>query len=287
MSELSINHKYLISLHSRVDEFLSNNGDAVVLPDAVVSFCIIVERIIKNKLYDKNPVLVFDNSKLKDIDCLISIVDKKDKNIETVKMFDALDRFNKVYEGTFSEDEIQVIKDIYFVRNNFVHGYKIDNDSLIEEDIIKKLGTVWEKVSNQSKDVLGESDLKISQPKKKYSEEELEKVLVEEVKKKIMPEDNFVHVIHPYDGNAVWQDFTSNTDNPFVVSPHTFVYQGEQCPRCKTFSLVWDGVDSDLLFGPVYFNMYNNPEKSPSNLYKCKKCNLELTKREYELVKSL
>ena len=47
MSKQKESHKYLITLYARVDEYLGDdNADPDQLPDIVVSFCIVIERLL-------------------------------------------------------------------------------------------------------------------------------------------------------------------------------------------------------------------------------------------------
>ena len=270
-------HKYLLHLYYKVDDYLTNNqNNQEGLPDIVVSFCIVVEKIIKIKLHKKNPVLLFDNSKIKENDALVAIISKKEKNIETSKIGEILGRFKLVFKNIFSDDEMQALLDIYVIRNGFVHGYKPDSNILFdEEDIIKKLGTIWEKISNQAVILFGKDSIKKNKPKKKYSEEELEKVLEEEVRTKIKPIQR---------GYGIQRGYRLD-DDMLQVSGSVFGFTSEKCPRCGSheFSLD-DRLNSDI-YSVTSVSMY--PIRTFSDLYKCKKCHLELTRKEYEIAKKL
>ncbi|MCK5466781.1 hypothetical protein KAI56_04795, partial [Candidatus Parcubacteria bacterium] len=147
------NYKYIIRLYSFVDEYLSDVPEKHKnLPDVIVSFCIVTEKLFKIKLYKKNPVLVYENKKIKDNDALISVVKKKESNnMETIGIGETINRYKLVFDGKFSSDEMQALIDIYKVRNHFIHSYKSDDDMLSDsENIVKKMGTVWEKISVQA-----------------------------------------------------------------------------------------------------------------------------------------
>lgn len=260
------NYKYLLRLYELVDEYLSDISDEKEnLPEIIVAFCVVTEKILKIKLHKKNPVLVFENAKFKEDDAFITILKKKELNIETIKINDALNRHKLMFKKGFSDDEIQVIIDIYRIRNHFVHGYKADNDIMEDkENIVKKMGTVWEKISTQAISLFGKTAIKTKKPKKKYSEEELELVLTEEVRKKI-----------------------KNTNNdPF--SRYTYIeepYYGfnEECPRCGYSEFSKDDKKDPLDFHEegLFFNRVS------SSLYRCKNCHLELTNKEYEIAKKI
>ncbi len=115
--------------------------------------------------------------------------------------------------------------------------------------------------------IFGKSLIKANKPKNKYSEEELENVLIEEVKKKI--ENNKIGydgVFHPI-----------NTED-YSISP--FI-GGEKCPRCGTYEFSTESLlNSDTFSGLA-------TRYRLSDLYKCKKCHLELTMKEYEIAKKI
>lgn len=279
------NFKYLLGLYSLVDDYLANVPTKQEnLPDVVVSFCIATEKIFKIKLHKKNPVLVYENCKTKEDDALIAIIKERELDIETIRIRETVSRYNLMF-NFFSEDEIQVLFDIYNIRNHFVHGYKSDDNILLEkENIVKKMGTVWEKISIEAVSIFGKDLIKSNKPKKKYSEEELEKVLIEEVRKKIQSTDeyNVFSVISPRGFN--YQNPISS-ERLSVIAPtaYGFMGVGDQCPRCGSYDFSLDSQD----FNSVSLNSLYNYGKTFSDLYKCKKCNLELTKKEYEIAKKL
>lgn len=266
-------YKYLLHLYSRVDDYLTNNqNNQEELPDIVVSFCTVIEKIIKIKLHKKNPVLIFDNSKMKDSNTLAIIVNKKEKDIETIKIAEILARFKIIFKNIFSDDELQALLDIYYIRNNFIHGYKEDNKILFdEEDVIKKMGTIWDKISKQAIILFGMDSVKKSNPKKKYTEEELEKVLIEEVRTKIKSTQKW------YGAYGVIPDSTS-----YQGIYDSYWGTSEKCPRCGSYGFLLENSETDVLTRINMFQLGNF-----SDLYKCKKCHLELTRKEYEIAKIL
>ncbi len=281
------NYKYLLRLYSQVSDYLADiTNKQENLPEVIIAFCVVSEKIFKIRLHNENPVLVYDNCKFKEDDALVTIVKNKELNIETIKIREAINRYKLVFSNEFSDDEMQALIDIYNVRNHFIHGYKSDDYVLSdEENIIKKMGTVWEKISIQAISIFGKNLIKDNKPKKKYSEEELEKVLTEEVKKKI---------------ESITQDYDPieyiHTRN-FRVQPPNIQIQdqfsmynsalngfiGERCPRCGSYDFSLNMPD---LNWPSFPSMYNYNQIF-SDLYKCKKCNLELTAKEYEIAKKL
>lgn len=273
-------HPYLINLYTKVNEYLadySNNDDN--LADIIVSFCIVVEKTLKIKLHEKNPVLVFDVLKLKDNDSLTSVVTKKENSIDTIRIVDVIERFKILYQNVFSEEELQALLDIYFVRNNLIHGYKTDDIVIADsENLIKKMGTIWEKFTEQATVIFGKENIKVNNPKRKYSEEELESVLIEEVKKKIESQENYNYfgILNRFAGE------TLSVENEF--SPSAMLFDLEKCPRCGSNSLSLDN-GRNYINGTVFAR---NPLLKPyTNLYKCKICSLELTKKEYDIAKKI
>ncbi len=276
MGEKKLNHKYLIGIYSRVDEFLSNN--TVVheeLPDSIVSFCIVVEKILKIKLYVKNPFLVFDAHLAKDDNSISAIALRKEGTIETLRIKNILNRFKIIFKDTFTPNEIQAIEDIYKVRNCFMHGYKPDDQiDFGAEDVVNKMGTIWEKISNMAILLFGEAVIKNRKPKKKYTEEQLERVLKEEVEK----------IIAPLGDRG---DSISCMNIQSVYSPTASFLRGDECPRCAAYTFSLGGYKNDLLSanGQIDFLSAGISRDTNPNLYKCRNCNLELTEKQYEIAK--
>lgn len=272
----NVNYKYLLRLYSLVDEYLAGTKEKHDnLPEVIVSFCVVVEKILKIKLYKENPVLVFDNSKIRADDALVAIIRKKEEDIETIKIREVLGRYKLLFQNYFSEDELQVLIDIYNARCNLVHGYKSDEDILSDaENIIKKMGTVWEKISKLVFASFSKNAIKASRSKKliqKYSEEELEKVLIEEVRKKI-ESNKYSSVLYSF-------------INPIGINENIYSsmsFGGEVCPRCGSFGFSAENspTNYDTIIG---WGLTNNP----TDLYRCQKCNLELTRKEYEIAKKI
>ena len=261
-------YPYLLLLYHRVDGFLDNRDiDKKLVPDIVVSFCVVLEKIIKIKLHTENPFLVFDSSKFKEDDSLVMVAKKEEKNIETIRIVDAINRLRLVFRDIFTDDELQALEDLYNLRNQFVHSYKLDSDIDFNiENIVKKMGTIWEKISEHAVIILGKKNIKGSKPKRKYTEEELEEVLVEEVRKKISPSNNSIFTF------------------PDISRPPISSWQGgERCPRCKGYGFSEGPFDFDSL----RFTGYLSADQLGSGLFKCKECNLELTTKEYRIAQGL
>jgi hypothetical protein len=269
------NYQYLLQLYSLVDEYLAGIiKKQENFPEVVVSFCIITEKIFKIKLHKINPVLIFENSRIKDDDSLVTVINKKESDIETIKIEKLLNRYKLMFDGEFSDAEIQVIIDIYNIRNHFIHGYKSDENILADkENIVKKMGTVWEKISVQAMTIFGKNLVKAKKPKEKYSKEELEKVLVEQVRKKIESYKNDINNIYP-----------RTIMSPNYPSINTFANVGEKCPRCGEYGFSKGSFNQDL-FSISNVNPYQ--PNVTSDLYKCSRCDLELTEKEYEIAKEI
>lgn len=274
------NYQYLLRLYSLVSDYLAANfSKEENLIEIIIAFCTVAEKLFKIRLHGESPVLVYENLKLKEDDALISVIKGKELNIETVKIRETLNRYRLMFQDEFSEDEIQVLIDIYNIRNYIIHGYKPDDNILSDqENIVKKMGTVWEKISNQAVSIFGDDLIRANKPKKKYSEEELEEVLTEEVKKKIKTARENWPFFGVGDGRVKIQN------SVFTVRPSSFSsvlgFYGERCPRCgaEEFSLDESGSDPFIPY---------SPSRTFSDLYKCRNCNLELTRKEYEIAKKL
>lgn len=270
------NYKYLLRLYSLVDECLASASEGQNnLAEVVVAFCIVTEKLFKLRLHGKNPVLVYEGSRLKDDDSLVSVIKEKELSVETIRIRETLNRYKLMFQDEFSDGEMQVLSDIYNARNHFVHGYKSDDDILSDSDnILKKMGTVWSKISVQAVSIFGKDLIKANKPKKKYSEEELEKVLTEEVRTKIKS------IKSEYGMYALNNDMYSMSNYMSA-----FGLTGEKCPRCGSYEFSLDETSPNmdaLLVTRIYSQRINF-----SDLYKCKKCGLELTKKEYAIAKKL
>lgn len=276
-SRKNSNYKYLLSLYARVDDFLSKDAQEE-LPDVIVSFCIVNEKTLKLKLYNKNPLLIFDQSTFKVDDALSAIALKKERDIETAKVQTILNRFGIVFKNVFTPDEIQALIDIYAVRNYFVHSYIPDDKIIFDpEDMVKKMGTVWEKISKIAIALFGKENIKNGRPKKKYTEKELEQVLETEVRKMIEPlqKKREIYALDEYID---------------VGASVKTLWRHDECPRCGApyFSTddqkdEWTAIATDFA-RPIYTKY---PWVQKSVLYKCKKCNLELTEKQYEIAKNI
>ncbi|MBT6068190.1 hypothetical protein HOG48_00365 [Candidatus Peregrinibacteria bacterium] len=269
MNKKEKNYKYLLTLYALVDEYLAKvPAKQENLPEIVVAFCVVTEKILKIRLHKRNPVLAYENAKMKEDDALVSIIKRKELDIETIKLRKTLNRYQLVFNGKFSDDEIQVINDLYKLRNHFLHGHKSDDDILSDkENIVKKMGTVCVGISAQAISTFGKDVIKSNKPKKKYSETELKNVLIEEVKKKIERRKGVGLSISPY----IHNDFDSLYSTSF-----------EKCPRCGANGFSID--DSNSCFTGTFIASMNY---GASDLYRCKSCNLELTRKEYEIAKEL
>lgn len=275
MTRKKENYQYLVRLYSLVDEYLADiPAKQENLPEVVVSFCIVTEKILKIRLHKKNPVLVYENAKIKEDDALVSVIKGRELNIETIKIREIIGRYKLMFDNEFSDDEMQVLIDIYNARNHFMHGYKSDDDILSDrKNIVKKMGTVWEKISAQAISVFGKNLIKAKKPKEKYSKEELEKVLVEQVRKKIES------------CNSKYENYLNTLSfarsRPYLGFSNV---ASETCPRCGEYGFSKDGQSVN---GFEFSTVSINPFGASSDLYKCNKCNLELTEKEYEIAKKL
>lgn len=277
-----INHGYLLLLYSRVNEFLSN-GKLLKedLPDVIVSFCTVAEKILKIKLHDKNPVLVFDRTELNDNNKLSTVILKKENDIKTSDIVNIIERFEIVFKGIFTSDELQVLRDIYRVRCCFVHGYKSDNKiNFNAEDIVKKMGTLWEKISKMAILLFGRKTISDYKPKKKYSEQELENVLISEVKEKIKQKKSSLGAYGSF-GAYKYGTFNSTLLNS---SPSIFLSSPDVCPRCKERGFSFEEREP---FSVLDAYGLDHGRLVRLGLYKCYNCGLELTPREYEIAKEI
>lgn len=270
-------YRYLLHLYSQTDQYLANTLASENLPEMIVSFCICVEKIFKIRLFKKNPLLIFDNSKIKENDRLVSLVKRKYLTTETIRFNELLIRYKLMFPKKFSDEEIQVLIDIYNIRNHLLHSHNDDEEILSDpEKIIKKMGTVWEKISKEATIIFGQSLIKANKPRKKYSEEELESLLIAEVRKKIestrKKESLYSSIMGTYERK--FEDFSFNPS-------------AEKCPRCDKFTFELESLNKDIYSPLITTAMIFDSPKRYSGLYLCNSCNLELTKKEYEIAKKI
>ena len=135
-------HFYLLKLYGDINqEIESGDFDLERLPSIVVNFCIVIEKILKIKLYNKSPFFVYDHSRFKDDDQISMVALGEKLNIETIRIESVLKRFSIVFSDTFSTEEIQALNDLYRLRNHFIHSHMDDTYIEYEEDdVIKKMG---------------------------------------------------------------------------------------------------------------------------------------------------
>ncbi len=286
-------------LYSRVDEFLAGEVDTNDIPDIIVSFCIVVERLLKIKLYERNPLLVFEDKVITNSSIAIIALGRKTEH-HTAQIKIILGRYGIIFEKVFTEDEFQAIGDIFDLRNDFIHGYADDSSVNYDPDsIVIKIGTVWTKVSEIAVSIFGKKFIKMSNRKKKYTEKQLEKVLEEEVRKMIQ---SLPSLARRNEQIAVLMNSSPNLEideklfaAPYHVDLHSAdVFRGltggdEVCPRCHSRSFVLTKDETNWSF---YNSLYAAvPQvlinENLSNLYKCRQCHLELTPKYYAIAKRI
>ena len=99
------NYEYLLRLYSLVDEFLAKTSDKQDnLPEAIVAFCIVTEKLFKIRLHKENPILVYETIKVKDGDALAAVVKGIELNIETIQIRETLIRHTLIFQNEFSDD---------------------------------------------------------------------------------------------------------------------------------------------------------------------------------------
>lgn len=275
-------YKYLLRTYSMVSENLKSDSiKSDELPDIIIGFCIVIERVLKIGLYRKNPVLIYDNGWLKDENNLVCIVKRKKNQIETIKKDKLISRYNLVFEGRFTKDEVEIIDEIYLLRNQFIHSHEKDKNILInEEEIVKRIGTVWEKISIEAVKILGGGFKKV-QPNKKYTEEELKEI----IEKKFKEECEEVRKIVESDKNKnIFPTIRATSDLAvYPVTSESFFSHplsgSEKCPRCG-----FVGFKKDV---NRFYGVYGFGDEDDSGIYICNNCHLELTEKQYNIAKRM
>ena len=263
---------YLLKEFRFVNENLAKEEiDNDELPDIVVGFCTVLEKMFKIRLHKKNPALVFSPKKLSDSDSIVAVSLKKETDIHTASITDILYVYGKVFPRGIKDDEIETVKSILQVRNQFLHSYKKDADLDFDHtDVIKKMSTVWEKrIQPLAIIFFGKSKVRSAKPVRKYTEEELHMILVEEVRKKLQKNTygqpvTISSTLTPT--NSITTAFNSIQSNAYSLHSTTT----EECPRCNTFNFAKRQIPSTGQY-----------------LYSCTFCNLELTEREFEIAKQV
>ena len=284
-------NNFLIKHFGKVDECIRNNVcESTEFPDVLISFCFVVEKILKIKLYKKNPVLVFHDYDLKNEDNLIGIVLEKEETLKTIKMGQVIDRFRTIFEKELSEVEntsLDLVTEIYELRSFFSHSHKSDDKITFDQnDLIKKMATVWELISRIAVELFGRNIISNTTPLKKYTEEELQEILDNEVREIIKPitADTGPLIVR---NSRFYEEQIPLVSRGSVYGLNTYLSGGEQCPRCGLNTLLLDnfGNDSWSVYGiSSTLSAYPNSE---SGLYKCSNCQLQLTPSQYERAKNI
>lgn len=263
-------YDFLISSYRRVDTYLKGDQDLAVFSEVIVSFCVCVEKIIKIILHKKNPALVFDANKITD-STILAIILKKEESINTSHMFEVINRFNKVKKTIFTDGEVGALQDIYKARSHFMHSYKKDlHTSSEKEDLIKKMGSLWGKISDLIVKEFGKDNLKKHAPAKKYTESELKNIFKEEVRELI----NY----------RSYRSTPTSLIETTLTTPLSPLGLGfVMCPRCQKNTLS----KNEESFIGVYEKLNTLDYIESGNLYKCKNCNLELTENQYKIAKEI
>jgi hypothetical protein len=287
METLNIeDYKYLNFLYHKVGAFLSGSDTSGNFNEQVISFCVFTEKVLKIKLYQENPVLIFPSYVFnKEHDALIAIVKGEDKNIETINFGELFRLFQKIFSEVFTDTDIEALEDVYKLRNEFIHGYKTDERiNFTEEDILKKMGTLWGKISSLVVDLFG-NNIKEVQVKKLYTDKELEDVIRKEMEKEVQEK---IRMGEPLSYGCGTNRFGSGD---YSLSLNDL--GSERCPRCRKYGFKRVSGSSFDRGGPglrdvvvrSYFRSRGNGYQD--GLFVCSNCGLELTEKEYEIAKRL
>jgi hypothetical protein len=285
MSKKAKEYDYLLHLYARVNKYLNDDRQKIgELQEVIVSFCIVVERILKMKLHTKNPLLVFDVSRFKNDDGLLSTLALgTEDSVETINIYSALARFEILFKKQLSKDEVESIKNIYNIRNKFVHSYCSEDEMIADkEGVVTQMSFIWPKISKITQSILGKERILSIKPKKTYTEEEFKKAMLEEVMKKIRQPVKNIY------GNIA--EITLDESTGY------FNTSSKQCPRCGNLSFNASdsygssgfGIGGNVSFfePAIYSSVIGRGVggfELHAQLYKCSKCNLELTQNDYDL----
>ncbi len=269
-------HKYLLYLYNKVNKFLSSKNVEIdeCFPEKLVSFCVVIEKLIKIRLYKKNPVLIFALASFKDINLLIAIINGQDKKIKTIEIDLLLERCKSFFPKFLTENELSALREIYHIRNQFIHSYKSDDCNEYDKlDVINKMGSIWDKVSAYAVTFFGNDLIVKHQPKLKYTDEQLNKVLEDEVRTKINNTESEIGVLLRYNRDDNYNHFE-------LLQLGTNV-----CPRCGSNGFELND-SHDFKFAIDYQPIWDMKNKF-LDLYKCRSCNLELTRKEFDIAKKI
>jgi len=264
-------YPYLLNLYSKVTDYIDSGGndaDDEEFAEIIVFFCTVVERILKIELHNRNPILVLKAERIKDNSAICAVANSIEHSIETINIFDVIERYKIIYPKAYSENDFISLKNIFQERNGLIHSYCSDNKFLSnKKNILIMMSAVWIILSKQLTDLFGEKNIKKGHPTKKYTEKELENVLIEEVTKKIQPINNNPGYLLQY-------------TTPDILSFGMVNETGDECPRCGSNGFVKNNQIPEFYVGSFYL-------QSSSDLYKCRRCNLELTDKEYAFAKKI
>ena len=103
--------------------------------------------------------------------------------------------------------------------------------------------------------------------------------MIEEVKTKIKPTKN---AFGPFSIATALDEYPTQMYSRASV----LGYSSEECPRCGSYGFSLDDSNLDVFSVTAVTSSIYSTNRT-SNLYKCRKCGLELTKKEYEIAKKL
>lgn len=303
----NIDYAFLITSYHFVNEYFSNGYKEENFLQAVVSFCTVAEKILKIKLYETNKLLPYKinlnilEKKENQKNIVKAIISGKHNDFKTFSLFEILDKYDFIFTPEpFEKDEIEHLRKLVDVRNTLIHSHLPDADlKKRKEDLDKKMGSLWEKLSSDMIARFG--SLSKVEPKKKYTDDELKQVLIEEVKKKINLDtniciDNSYAGCSVYGGNNCRSFINYYKDGAEDINGMAYTMRkGVLCPRCCVGDFHKSLDDPYSNFNPafnsdrirIYRGDLYGTQNYSENLYSCDRCNLELTDREFEIAKEL
>lgn len=283
-------HKLIIKKIKEIQALLeSTQNKEEDVYSMVIDSISVIEHILKEKLYRKNKLLIY-NFSISDMDKTIAILKEKKNSLHTIEIREALERYKKLFpKAKFSKNEasIEILREN---RNQLEHGINIKNMGT-KEDLLGVVASIFPIILEEVKNIVGDlSSLKIKKPEKTYSEKDIQSIYENLVLSKIKNYNQSIHATYePLKLDVVkteetprllWAHTNNNLHNPYeTVWANNFNTASDLCPRCSNYSISKNRQSFSLGLGS---NLYNKPD-----LYICSSCNLELTDLEYEAVKKL
>jgi len=263
-------HSLLLQKLKRIIETVeSKNPKDEDVYEVVLDFILALEHILKKILHKKNKLLIYNiNLNNQNIDLAKTILEDRQEGVNSVQAKDALLRYVKIFPKSKLVRHQASIEILISNRNEIQHGINVKNMQS-KEELLRVFNDVLPVFLEEAKKVLGVLPIMKMKADKVYAEKTVQSIYDNIVLSKITNYKKDIFLPDSLDNIGSSSNFYSTLHN----------IGSELCPRCSNFSLS-KKYQTDSIFNSLILN--HDPD-----MYTCSKCNLELTKLEYEAVQRL